>query len=70
MKKEKYLLLINDWPTDGCRRVKSFDTYKAAWKAGQEFISNHIDMENKVLIINGEILSISTYPGESEENHP
>lgn len=70
MKKDKYFLIVNEWPTEGCRKVKSFDSYEAASKAGHEFVLNHIGTENKILIIHGEILSLSPHYEESEGVQP
>ncbi len=60
MKKMKYVMVINDWPVEGCRRIKSFRTYEEASSAANAFLAAHADMENKIMLVNGEILSIGT----------
>jgi hypothetical protein len=66
MKKHKFLLLI-DGPTEGCRKVVPFNTYQAALKAGRALIANNACIENKILIIHGDILPISTDRDDAEK---
>lgn len=66
MENDRYLLVINDWPKEGCRRITPFDSYEAASNAGLSFLKNHADVENKLMIIRGEILALIGNNRDSE----
>ena len=56
--KKKYVLVINDWPVEGCRRIQSFETFEEANDAANAFLAVHAGKEDKIMLIRGEILSI------------
>jgi hypothetical protein len=57
----KYTLIINNYPTYGDRKITTYPNYQISKEKADNFLDEHIDMENELLIINGEVVYICQY---------
>jgi hypothetical protein len=60
--KDQYMLIIWDWPVYGCKKIISFDTYKATSKFINKIIAENENIEDKILLIKGSNFSINITP--------
>ena len=51
MGKIKHMVLVNDWPLKGTRRLKTYNTFEEAKRETSNFLNIHVDYDNQLFIV-------------------